>query len=366
MQLDRPPSTPAPAGLGPAARFFSTATGPHDFTGGDATYSVPLRGGGSAWLFGDSFVGGVQPDGSRSNDPATFVRNSIVLQDGAGLRTATGHEDGVPVDAARPPGMAENRNGMLAGQQWYWPGHGTTRGDDLLVFENRFDTPPAVDGAGLGWNWRYGGTDVARFDARTGELRKVTPLLGASDVLWGAAVLERGDHTYVYGAETDPAGETVPRHAHVARVPREQLEDRAAWTFWDGSQWVPDAARSARIGADVSTQFGVVDARDGSTMLLSQQGFDHELRAWTAARPEGPFTGGDVVGEIPPQPGGRHVYNAVPHPQFASPAGDLVVSYNVGGADFMADHTSYRPGFLTIPGDHLPGGGAARAAPPPD
>ncbi len=181
--------TSVPEGVAPssvaatAARsHFASARRPQDFTGGDGTYSIPLTDGRTAWLFGDSFVGGVQPDGTRSHDPTTFVRNSIVFQDGDRFQLATGHEDGVRVDAARPPGMAENRNG-LGPDQWYWPGHGTTRGNDLHVFMNRFDHPPERKDV-LSWDWRYQGTDIATFDARTGALKATTKLLDPNnDVL---------------------------------------------------------------------------------------------------------------------------------------------------------------------------------------
>lgn len=358
---DATSATAAPsAGAASAAAksHFRDERGAASFTGGDGTYSVPLTDGRTAWLFGDSFVGGVQPDGSRSHDPTTFVRNSIVFQDGDDFRLVTGREDGVPVDAARPPGMAENRNG-LGPDQWYWPGHGTTRGDALHVFMNRFDHPPERKDA-LSWDWRYQGTDLATFDAKTGALRATTSVFEPSDVLWGAAVLEQGAHTYVYGAEDDPAGRT--RHAHVARVAKDRLLDADAYRFWDGSAWVADQSSSARVGPRVSPQFGAFQTKDGSTVLVTQDGFEQALRAWRADSPEGPYDGGEIVAEIPRQPNGRHTYNAVPHPHL-TPDGDpdgLLVSFNVGGADFMNDHTSYRPSFVEVPADRLPGGGFAR------
>lgn len=322
------------------------------FTGGDATYSVPLAGGRTAWIFGDSFIGGVQPDGSRSSEPTTFVRNSIVLQDDpTTFRTVTGRADGAPVDAVLPPGMRVNRDGT-GPHEWYWPGHGTTRGDDLLVFMNRFDTPPGDNG--MGWTWRHHGTDLARLDAATGALREITRVVDDGRVHWGSAVLERGPHTYVYGAEDDPAART--KHVHVARVAREELDRPESWRYWDGADWASDAARSARIASGASMQFGVVDAVDGSTLLVTQDGFDPAIRVMRATEPHGPYSTPVEVARIPDQPNGRHVYNAVPHPQFTDDQG-LLVSYNVGGADFMLDHESYRPGFVRVPHEALPGGG---------
>ncbi|MCW2928749.1 MAG: hypothetical protein JWM86_2717 [Thermoleophilia bacterium] len=339
-----------------AIRHFASARAEGGFTGGDGTYSIPLPGARSAWVFGDSFVGGVQPDGSRSNDPSTFVRNSLVLQDGEQLRMVTGREDGVPVSVARPPGTAENRAGLLP-DEWYWPGHGSAAGDGLQVFMHRFRSPPDRDPADT-WDWQYRGTDVATFDAATGALRTTTPVTPPGDVIWGTAVLDRGDHSYVYG--------TAGSDALVARAPRGKLDAADQWTFWDGSAWQRDAALAVRLdGPRVSNQFSVVDARDGGVLLVAQEGFDRTIRAWHADQPQGPFDAGRAVAEIPLQPADRHVYNAVAHPQFTDPdgPGDLLVSFNVGGADFMADHRSYRPGFLTVPGTALPGDGASPPTP---
>jgi hypothetical protein len=103
-----------------------------------------------------------------------------------------------------------------------------------------------------------------------------------------------------------------------------------------------------------------VDARDGSTLLISQDGLGGNVRAWQSDAPHGPFVDRGIVAEVPAQPRGRHTYNAVPHPQLTTEDG-LLVSFNVGGADFMADHESYRPGFLRIPNEKLPGGGIAES-----
>lgn len=59
------------------------------------------------------------------------------------------------------------------------------------------------------WDWRYRGTDLVRFDAVSGAIRSTHRILQGGDVLWGAAVLERDDHTYVFGDEDDPAGRVV-------------------------------------------------------------------------------------------------------------------------------------------------------------
>src|SRR4051795_7483170 len=59
------------------------------WTGADSTYSVQLPGGRTAWVFSDTFLGPVNPDGSR---PTTtpFINNSFVVQQDNTLKTVTG------------------------------------------------------------------------------------------------------------------------------------------------------------------------------------------------------------------------------------------------------------------------------------
>src|SRR4051812_40307123 len=69
-------ATPHAAPEGLLNAYSDTGKG---WTGADSTYSVPLPGGRTAWVFSDTFLGPVNPDGSR---PTTtpFVNNSFVIQ----------------------------------------------------------------------------------------------------------------------------------------------------------------------------------------------------------------------------------------------------------------------------------------------
>ncbi|MEE4608513.1 MAG: DUF5005 domain-containing protein, partial [Desulfobacteraceae bacterium] len=66
--LGPPPGPPTPAAAPDPFfnRLFARTGG--GWTGGDGTLSVPLGDGRTLWLFGDSFLGKVNPDGSRPAD----------------------------------------------------------------------------------------------------------------------------------------------------------------------------------------------------------------------------------------------------------------------------------------------------------
>ena len=99
------------------------------WTGGDTTYSVKLSGGRTVWIFSDTFLGPVNPDGSR---PTTtpFINNSFVVQRGGSVKTVTGGTPANPTALVPPPA-----NG------WYWFGAAQTSnaGRNLDVVALRFE-----------------------------------------------------------------------------------------------------------------------------------------------------------------------------------------------------------------------------------
>src|SRR5690606_4890465 len=95
-------------------KFATYAATGGAWTGGDSTYSMELQGGKTGWFFSDTFLGTVDPDGSRPAD-SPFVNNSVVVQTSKGLSTITG---GTPEEPAGiiPP-ESDGR--------WYWIGDPT-------------------------------------------------------------------------------------------------------------------------------------------------------------------------------------------------------------------------------------------------
>lgn len=93
--------------------------------GGDGASSIDLGNDRVLWLFGDSFVG---TDSSGVRSKATFVRNSIAVQNGRDPTTAAMHYY-----------WGETRDGPHAffspgENHWYWPGHGIRVGGILIIF----------------------------------------------------------------------------------------------------------------------------------------------------------------------------------------------------------------------------------------
>src|SRR6185312_1934105 len=101
--------------------FFQRA-GP-GWTGGDGTYSADLPDGRVAWSFGDSYVGTLDPDGSR---PASqpLVNNAMMVQSGSSFATLVGGSLSQPQSLV-PTGDPNS---------WYWPGASAAEGGRFVQF----------------------------------------------------------------------------------------------------------------------------------------------------------------------------------------------------------------------------------------
>jgi hypothetical protein len=283
----------------------------HLWTGGDGTFSVELPDGRIIWLFSDTYLGDVNPDGTRSTAPP-IASNTAVVQDVNGgdlLETKAG---------------ADNR-GFLGSQ--YWIMDGTVEGSSLRIFANN----------------KGGGTSgIATVSlpglVPTGTVQSVPSAHPdvSGVILWGGSILEESDYTYVYG-DARPTG-ALYFTTYLARVPAGQLTT-GTWEYWTRTGWSTTLA-DARPLADQAGQnvraSGSVVAHDGHYVLVGKenQWFTDEIRAYTSPSPAGPFTGPTVVYETPEhgQPCGertRFTYRVNAHPAYQQQNGAMLFSYNV-------------------------------------
>ncbi|GAA1737133.1 hypothetical protein GCM10009809_35420 [Isoptericola hypogeus] len=310
------------------------------WTGADSTYSVPLRDGSLAWIFSDTFLGPVEPDGTR---PTTtpFLNNSIVLQRGDELTTVTGGTPDAP----------ESIVGQDPDGAWHWFGAGlATRRGDLQVGVLEF----ARFGEGP-WDWGWSESSVATVDPATGDVEEMRPLPSAAGVQWASWYQRTGGHVLVYGVEDRGA----EKYMHVAKVLGGDLAALDRWRYWDGARWVRDEAASARVMPGVANEYSVTPFRDGWLLITQDTSvpFSSEIKAYTSCSPTGPFTGGSTVHRMPEVgPGGSYgdpdviAYNAHEHPELRDDD-TLLVTYNVNSVDpddLYADVSIYRPRFVEV------------------
>ena len=310
------------------------------WSGGDSTFSLPLKGGELGWFFSDTFLGQVNPDGSRPQD-SLFVNNSIIVQSRQGLRTVTRGTAEQP-DAVAPTGVANT---------WYWigdpaEGRGQTVQIPLLQFEKT--------GTGS-FDFRWTANRLATLDGRTLQLIEVTDLPSARGINWGSWTLQEGRTTYIYGIE-DVAG---VRTAFVARTTGGDGL-KGTWTFWDGSRWSASEQDAAPVAENVANEFSVEKFRDGYLMVThdTSELFSTRVVAKVACSPTDTFTGDTELFRTPETgAAGSYgdadvfTYNSHSHPELTR-GSRLLVTYNVNTFDNVGDvyddASIYRPRFMDV------------------
>lgn len=299
------------------------------WTGGDGTLSVALPDGRTLWLFGDTFLGQVRPDGSRPAD-SPLIRNCLVIQDGQTLVTRHGgtpHDPSAFLDAPDP-------------DTWYWPADGTVRGDRLWIFFHRFHQVSS----GL-WGWAWDGTVLATLRLPDLVLEDVIPISDSNGVAYGVALLELDDWLYIFGTEQ----RATIKHLHVARVSRK--DPAASWQYWSGRHWSAEAGDSRAALNGVGSQFGVVRLERGLGLVTMDQRrpFSNRLVLYVAEAPTGPWRGPSEIHRAPEADADVAAYNPFVHTQFNRPEGHLI-SYNVNHVHdpepLYTDAGIYRPRFI--------------------
>lgn len=301
------------------------------WTGADSTYSVRLPDGRIVWIFSDTFLGPVNPDGSRPRD-APFINNSFVVQDGNDLTTVTGGTADAPTALVVPD----------ADGTWYWAGAGMLGPDTLdvayLGFGRNGDGP-------LDFAWRR--NRLARFDPVSLRLLDLTDLPSAVPNLEGPSWLSRvGGDTYIYRVE-DLGND---KYLHVARVAGIDL--RQPWRYYTGSGWSADETASARLLRGVSNEYSVTPFGDGWILVTQDttEVYSPHIVAYFARTPVGPFTGKTLLYTTPETGGNLWTYNPHAHPELSA-GGRMVVSYNVNtmvNDELYTDVSIYRPRFVDV------------------
>ncbi|MBK9336165.1 MAG: hypothetical protein IPM98_06095 [Lewinellaceae bacterium] len=281
------------------------------WTGSDGTISVPLSNGKTIWLMGDSFIGEVNPDTSRSCKPR-IVNNSILLQDDTTFTTFYNNSDTTAY-------LSVSDTTLM------WPGHGFVAHDTIYLFYYEL----------------LKSTTSARVNTKLVKLREsdlaildISNLPEMDSIFWGRYIFEEGDHRYIFGNRVEAGASRKP---YLARVSTNQnIADYAAWEFYTGSGWSADVQMAASVipagQGSVSSYFGVLRIA-GKYHIISQNHFlGADIYAWTADQLTGPYTNRTTIYNTQAfreyQGCQLFTYNASIHPQFNDPAG-LLISFNV-------------------------------------
>ncbi len=298
------------------------------WTGADATYSIQLPDGRTAWLFGDTFLGTVNEDGTRPGG-VPFLRNSLVLTKGTSFNTVHG-------------GTAQNPESFISPDEpddWYWPHDPTIHdGKMQLLLAHMGST-----GSGGMWDFGLESVDLAIISLPSMEIESKEVLIASDRIYWGAALMEDDEFTYIYGIEDGG----LEKYVHVARVAGGDLRD--PWEYYNGSGWQTEPTEF-RIKDATSNQLSVFK-HDGTYYLMTQEiVFGIRLFLFESDSPTGPWVNRRTLYCTPETGGNIFTYNAFVHPEL-SRDNDLFITYNVNSFEFgdlFEDVRNYRPRFIRV------------------
>lgn len=316
-------------------------------TGADGDYSVLLPDGRSVWIFGDSFLGTVNPDRTRAKRSPWFIRNAMAVQEADTLRSLyqiiNGWESSFVIPPNAPKGKQFSEDSL-----WYWPGDGFIEGGKLKVFMSEFYQEKPVD-----WGFAWTSANIATFSLPEIKLEQIDKLHypGDLEIHWGHAVCDGDEqYTYIYGAENKT------KNLYVARAPKGNI--LAPWTFFTGTDWSSDPKMARPMLAITgSEQFSVFRWKDKYVLVVQEGGFmTREIVSYYADTPYQGWKNRKVLclAQLPEDVASTEnlfTYNSLAHPQFVE-NGELLISTCINSfvvEDVFRDASKYRPVFVRIP-----------------
>ena len=310
--------TGADAGLPPrplvvaSTKELGVLTKPSHVVGRDGGPSC-ATGGKVLWTFGDTLLSPPASDGS------TFRTNTAAL---ASPSTPTTMSE--PLDASGAPLQFVP---FTAAEQAYNASKGNV-GDDRYALWTNTLLPDGNGGClvffsrlhvGSGQlNYTNEGAGIARVKGpSTTAVRDPDLLFSPTDPALTATMSDGG---FVYAYLSLAANKGIV----VGRAPFASAGVRAAYAFWDGTSWQPDATKGEPVGISFLSSLSVTyNAYLRQYLAVGSVIFSADVVMLTAPRPEGPWTGGKAFTGMAPASGTTD-YAAIEHPELDTGGGQSV------------------------------------------
>lgn len=308
------------------------------------------------FVFSDTIVGTTKNDG-REYDRVFMTNHSFAI-----LNANSPDPEKIKMIWSKPEkngSIADAPQNIVDGRRWL---------QDGIRYGNRVVLSTLL----VGENWKPERVEALSFpiDPQTAEpdfsqpsLKTDLPLSRRRDdaqIVLGAAICDDADDGFLYiFGYVDHFREFSRKDAVVARVPRDALEQRDKWSFYDGAQWRREIETlfepSAAIVRGVSTEFSVskLDRGEGRGKWLfvyTPGVISDECAFRLGEAPQGPYGKERVFwrSTIPREIEGVSCYNAKAHPVFNNDDG-VLVSYNVNRLGEIARRPEeYRPRFVRL------------------
>jgi Domain of unknown function (DUF4185) len=342
---------------GPCTPTFSFHDG---WLGADAAYSIPLPGGRSVWIFGDTLIGDKRV--VEGNEPR-MVRNSIGIsrcdQEKWQLQYVIRQsQEGQPQDFFK----AQTKD------TWYWALDGFVHGNNLWV------TLLCVRNARVkrpdGFDFETCGADLARVSDLDADPQKwkvsYFPLVPDGVAAYpSASAVVHGDHVYLFALY-----EKGSRPQLVTRIPLAGLDGPAAHLQylsrtgkWESGFKPDDAMPVMQAGATEMTVRYHPDIKKWLAVMKSPDMSSDAILLRTAPEITGPWSPDEVIYHIPEMkkdsPGydkNTFCYAGKEHPEFKEPgpreSETLLITYvcnTMKVPDLVTHPNIYVPKVLRLP-----------------
>jgi hypothetical protein len=319
------------------------------WTGADGAVTIPLSATRTLWLFGDTFIGRVEA-GKRV--APKMVNNTAAWQDLTGDKAMRFFWGSV---GDKPKALLVPKDEGI----YYWPGDGAIIDGKLYLFVKTV-RPNEKGAPAFQFDWFANdfltiGNPAAEPTAWQVESRRLPH--GDADPRLGAACLLEGDYLYAYGLFPTKLCKRFEAPLMVARIRKDQVAKGGGWEYWcrDGKelQWSDKAANLEPLFRDGAPEFtvGRIEGIPGFVAVYIPLGLGRDIVLRHATRPEGPWSAPLKLFRCPDEDKGVFQYAAKHHPELATEAGQIIVTYcrNTGKfGDHMTRPELYAPQAVEI------------------
>ncbi|MDD2772569.1 MAG: DUF4185 domain-containing protein, partial [Elusimicrobiales bacterium] len=290
------------------------------------------KNGQSLWLFGDTFYGNRNGDGSISIQANATNSAAVTFDKDLAEGVTSIHylpDDNSPLSAI-PYGISESTSELKL-----WPGHGVSVGERTYLFYSLVK----VTGKGM-WDFRHDGQGLATTADMVIPFTRLKHdgnyrFWNATQPRFGIAVLKSGDWLYIYGR-----GESKPYTLKLAKVRADSVEKLDKYRYFSGTQsdqpdWSakPDNATTIfdGISAEASVSF---NKYLGKYIMLYSRFFDKDVVVRLADNPWGPWSNCSIIYKCSTDKTDANCYAGKEHPQYAKQNGKIIYFTLVDNSTF--------------------------------
>jgi hypothetical protein len=353
------------------------------WTGADGIYTVNLDGQdynyerdkseqSTFFLFSDTILSSV--------DPKTDLRSGVSMVNNTNAVLSGGYPDPTKMEFCIPTKEGDTANivpnpsipATKAGKEiYYWLGDTFVIGKYLYVYTLRIDSVPTLFG------FEQIGVDLARYEITNktvnydslkiinDDKKQLCNVSNAkSRFYYGGAVYQSTEdagvinpdgYVYVYGYnDVENAG----RELIVSRVKPEDIENFDAYEYQDSTgNWSSEVpSEFMYLESDIAPECSVTQIQSGENkgkylFVWSYLTNSATIKTSISDTPYTPFTNQTTIythdTTLTTVGNGNNTYNAKAHPALSGPD-ELIISYNINGADCFKYGDIYRPRFLRL------------------